>query len=139
MSAVTFAVEGIPAPQGSKDYVGHRAGKAVLVESSAGVDAWRVKIGWLARNAMTRQRLRPFPGAVRIRCDFVMHRPARCPLPTPPATKRPDLDKLIRAVWDAVTSVVVLDDSQFVQSSESKRTAEPGEPTGVTITIEELT
>jgi crossover junction endodeoxyribonuclease RusA len=138
MSAVTFVVAGLPAPQGSKDYVGHRGGKAKLVESSKALAPWRQAIAIRSHNAMVRQHLRPFTGAVRVRIEFVMPRPQRCPLPTPPATKRPDLDKLARGVLDGITSTVIADDSLVIDLHGVKRTAEPGEPTGAVITVTEI-
>jgi crossover junction endodeoxyribonuclease RusA len=134
MSAVTFSVPGNPAPQGSKRHVG----RGVLIESSKYVGPWRAKVAMLSRNVMLRQRLAPFAGAVAVRCEFVMPRPQRCPLPTPPATKRPDADKLARAILDGLTHTCLVDDSLVVDLHATKRTAEPGEPTGVVITVTEI-
>jgi hypothetical protein len=51
--------------------------------------------------------------------------------------KRPDLDKLVRAVFDAIGSAGVwADDSQVVTVHAHKRLAKLGETTGVMIHIE---
>jgi Holliday junction resolvase RusA-like endonuclease len=46
-----------------------------------------------------------------------------------------DLDKLQRCVWDALTGIVYVDDSQVTVSGASKRMATPGEMGGATIHI----
>ncbi len=128
-------VPGTPKPQGSHKYVGHRGGRPVLAESSKGVSAWRETI---RRAARTAGGMLP-PGPVSVRVEFVMPRPQRCPLPTPPAIKRNgDLDKLTRAVFDALTGAWIGDDSLITHAEQDKRTAEPGEAPGVTITVTAL-
>lgn len=76
-----------------------------------------------------------------VRLGFVLPRPKSTPKrsPTPPATKRPDLDKLTRAVLDALTNVWLADDSQVVHIEASKRIAEIDETPGVHITVNPLT
>lgn len=130
-----FFVEGRPAPQGSKSFKGMRAGKPVLVESSTAVKPWRESIAWIART-----KTRPRQGAVGVRLDFVMPRPKRYPLPTPPCTVRNgDTDKLARACLDALTGIAYDDDSQVVSLMATKRTAEPDERPGVAIEITTVT
>lgn len=126
----TFFVPGDPAPQGSKSYKGKRNGKPVLVESSKSLPGWRRQI---ARTAGLHARV--LDGPIDVDLQFVMHRPQRLPKtqPTPPRTQRPDLDKLVRAVFDALTDVAWLDDSQVVDLRARKRTAEVGEQVGVLI------
>lgn len=122
---LTFTVPGSPAPQGSKRHVG--GGR--MVESSKAVGPWRERVAIAAHNAMTAARLPMFTGTpVTVRVEFVMPRPASTPKRiTPAAVKRPDLDKLVRAVFDACTDVVWADDSAVVDVRASKRLAEPGE------------
>ena len=53
------------------------------------------------------------------------------------ATKKPDLDKLTRAVGDAVKSAGVIgDDSCIIRSSQTKRLAEIGEAPGLKLRLE---
>ena len=124
-------VAGSPAPQGSKKYLGN----GIMVESSKAVKPWRVDVAWAAREAF----LTPFDGPVRLELGFVMPRPKSAPKKsTPPAIKRPDVDKLARAVLDAITGVVVVDDSQIVHLVATKRIAEIGEQSGVELTAYEI-
>lgn len=130
-------VEGHPAAQGSKAFKGFRNGKPVLLEQSKRVDPWRTAVALVTRQAMRGRP--PVAGAVGVGLVFVMPRPKSAPKAAElPATKRiGDLDKLQRAVFDAITSVVVLDDSQIVEVRASKRVARYGERSGVYIEVNE--
>lgn len=131
-------VAGKPAPQGSKRYLGVKGGKGITVESSKAVAPWRADV----RSAVQAATFDPIPagaGAV-VHLVFVMPRPASTPKRrTPPAVKRPDLDKLIRAVLDALSSAGVWhDDSQVVNLRAAKCIASPGDRTGCHIVVTRL-
>ena len=131
-------VRGNPAAQGSHKYVGHRKGRAVLVESSKRLPKWREAVQDAAL-----QRLDPIPAGVPVRVEihFVMPRPKSLPKsrPTPPAVKRiGDLDKLCRAILDGLDGPAYADDSQVTVLVADKRIAEPGEEPGARINVEAL-
>lgn len=134
-SVVVVFVPGRPAPQGSKTYLGNGAFR----ESSRFLKSWRADIV----NAFYREhpKLPTILGEVHLDLEFVLPRPAATPKrkPTPPATKRPDWDKLSRAVCDALTTAQVYkDDSQVTRAVVAKRIAEQEEKTGVWIHIREV-
>ena len=52
--------------------------------------------------------------------DFVFTRPKSQPKKWKMNTKRPDLDKLVRAALDAITNVLIPDDSQVVRITAGK-------------------
>ena len=56
----------------------------------------------------------------------------------PMAKKRSDIDKLERAVLDALSDVVWIDDAQVVSVRKFKRYTEPGHAEGVRIFAQEL-
>ncbi|WP_280441059.1 RusA family crossover junction endodeoxyribonuclease [Nocardia brasiliensis] len=121
-------VPGSPAPQGSKRHVG----RGILIESSKAVGPWRERIALAAHRHGWPLRA----GAVAITLEFVMPRPKSTPKTyTPPAIKRPDADKLERAVLDALTGIAFVDDSQVTTCYRRKRLAEIGETPGVRISI----
>lgn len=69
----------------------------------------------------------------------MLPRPVRTPKSrTPPAIKKPDGDKLLRAVLDALTGVAWVDDSQVTDARARKRLAELDAPPGVYIAITRL-
>ncbi|QFG09456.1 RusA-like Holliday junction resolvase [Mycobacterium phage Yuna] len=146
-------VPGKPAPQGSKDFKGfakpgpgQTRGKAILVESSAAVGPWRERLALAAMQAMLEAGLPVLdhpPGSsadrrypVRASLTFVMPRPSGTPKSyTPPAVKRPDLDKLARAVLDGLTDVCWIDDSQVDDMHCRKVLAEIGQQPGCHIRV----
>ncbi|MFC9769306.1 RusA family crossover junction endodeoxyribonuclease [Rhodococcus jostii] len=131
-NTTVFRVDGAPAPQGSKRHVGN----GILVESSAAtLKPWRERIAWTARE----HHVPLHDGPVLVRLNFVMPRPRATPKRcTPAAVKRPDLDKLIRSVLDALTHIAWTDDSRVVSLHATKRLAEIAETPGLAIVIEEL-
>ena len=135
---IVFSVKGVAAPQGSKSFKGMRNGHAILAESSKKVGPWRVRIAQMGTVTMRRYGARPFAGAVRVHLRFILPRPKATPktLPTPPAIKRNgDIDKLARAVLDALTGPVLEDDALVCELRAVKRIAEPGEEPRVVITV----
>lgn len=137
---ITFTVPGLPAPQGSKTpMITPGTEKVYLKESSPNLPAWRDCVTLFARRAWKQQPLlKDVPVFVRI--EFVLKRPVEFRnKPTPPAIKRVgDLDKLERAVYDGITGAIIADDCIITSNENSKRIAEPGEPTGAIITVKEL-
>ncbi|WP_067595321.1 AAA family ATPase [Nocardia terpenica] len=125
----TLFVPGVPAPQGSKRHVGNGR----MIESSPRLKPWRETVNAAARTA----GVPLYEGPVVLGMEFVLPRPKSTPKtrPTPPATKRPDIEKLARAVADAIDGIAYRDDSQVVAMPLAKRIAEPDEPSGVHIQI----
>jgi crossover junction endodeoxyribonuclease RusA len=147
---VNLFIPGLPTTQGSKRpmpiYRGKKGakvftGKVAMVEEIKHTATWRGDV----RDALGKAyEGRPAsPNAMAVRLEFVLPRPASTPKtrPTPFATKKKlDIDKMTRAIYDAVTSAccVWADDCQVVSEYNTKRIAEIGEPTGVRIVIEDL-
>lgn len=134
-NALVVVVHGIPAPQGSKRHVGN----GVLVESSAKVRPWREAVRAATEAALAAARLDHAPGwtpgraaPLVLAATFTLARPAshyrsgryaellRSTAPQCPAT-RPDLDKLIRSTFDALTDAgAMAEDSRVVQLVAAK-------------------
>ena len=116
-----------------------------MVESSKYVGPWRERIAIAAHNfavqfGTTHPAVLPFTGqALSMELKFVMRRPASTPKTrTPPAVKRPDCDKLVRAVFDACTGILFSDDAAIIELHAFKRLAEIGESPGVHISVTSL-
>jgi crossover junction endodeoxyribonuclease RusA len=131
MTSIEFWVPGAPKPQGSKRMVG----RGLMVEACKELGPWRERVALAASQAVTGTPVSldvPFTAVL----SFVMPRPTSAPKrSTPPAVKRPDLDKLVRAIFDACTGIVFADDSVIVTLVTTKRLAEIGEPPGVNINL----
>lgn len=135
---ISYQVPGLPVMQGDLQAGWH--GK--LFHKSKGLEPWRHEVAWRARKAMRTNGFRSvlLGGPVSMTLFFVLKRPQAMSKrkATEPAIKRPDLDKLTRAVFDALTEVVYVDDSQIVEDHCYKRTAEPNEETGVIVTVNRI-
>lgn len=113
---IEFDVYGIPAPQGSKRHVGNGR----MIESSKKVAPWREAVRWSAVQARKGQTLE---GALAVWIIFTMPKPKGAPKSrrTWP-DRKPDLDKLVRSTFDAMTDAGVWgDDGQVVSLLTGKR------------------
>jgi crossover junction endodeoxyribonuclease RusA len=141
LPSVMFTVPGLPAPQGNhRAFISKKTGRAFVTEKSGPVGPWRNQVALAAQLAWEG---RPILTEVPVYCviEFVLKRATSTPKsrPTPPAIKaHGDLDKLERAVYDAITGVIIADDKLIVTNSSMKRIAELGEPTGASITVRQI-
>ena len=135
LTRLHFFVPGTPIPQGSKQPVTMR-------ESSPGLVAWRHDVIVMARQARAgRWPCVVPPGVVRVQALFRFNRPKSGLWKDAVHPGRPpDLDKLQRAVGDALTMAgVVVDDAQIVEWFTWKRWVEPGGlAPGVGVMVERL-
>lgn len=99
---IEFRADGIPVPQGSMKVIHGR----VLHSQGSALAVWRSTIGFAAKLAGVTQ----LGSAVEITMVFIMPRPKTVKRDLP--TVAPDLDKLVRAVLDALTGIAYQDDSQ---------------------------
>lgn len=116
-----FFVAGTPVPQGSKNaYV--RGGRAVLVDANPRLKAWRAAVRSAAEEAIAEDGWETLDEPCKVHLGFIMPSPKR-PRWGLPAVK-PDIDKLTRAVFDALTDAGVWrDDSRVVSMNVTKRYA----------------
>lgn len=108
-----------------------------MVESSKYVHAWRTKVSQISKHAHHGKP--PLAGPQRL--DLVLVMPARKKEPHPGGwhTVKPDLDKLIRAIDDALTTAgIITDDCTITAIAALKRRAKKDEPPGAHITITPL-
>lgn len=113
---IEFFVPGRVAPQGSKRYVGgNKASGGRFIEASKYLPAWRTAVTTVARDHMTHYGYESISGPVDLNVVFYIERPKSIP-----QSKRvtpivpPDVDKLVRAICDAMTDAGVWDDDAQV-------------------------
>lgn len=130
---VCLDVVGIPQPQGSKTaFV--RNGRAVLTEgrtpnSREAFKSWRDGVTVAARNWQTLHGQPAADEPVEVRITFRLPRPKSAPKRRIWPDRKPDLDKLIRSVLDALThGGVLFDDSRVVAIHARKVFAIDGPP-----------
>lgn len=136
--SATFVVHGIPQPKGSAKMLprGKRPdGSAVWVVASSNdnLAAWEQAVVWTAKRHAPRS---PLVGPVELTVEFRFPVPKSAPKRQElPMTTKPDTDKLLRAIGDALgTAGFYVDDAQITDVTMRKRRAYWGGP-GVTITV----
>ncbi|MBF6555520.1 MAG: RusA family crossover junction endodeoxyribonuclease [Acidimicrobiales bacterium] len=131
--AIRFEVRGFPAPQGALK-VGMAGGRAHLFNRSSGpLRDWR---GAVASAAQPHAPTPVWDGPVSVALAFRLPQPRSRPTTVGRGKKKravriwpdrkPDVDKLVRAVLDALSGVVFMDDSQVVRLTASKDYGDPG-------------
>ncbi|WP_050800432.1 RusA family crossover junction endodeoxyribonuclease [Streptomyces himastatinicus] len=131
--ALAIAVYGTAGPQGSKSPVGwgrsRKTGKNIplMKESSAKVKPWRDKVSAAITAAILRGDAKPLHGAVYAEITFTMAKPGSRPKRrrTYPAVS-PDIDKLERATYDAITTAKAWEDDGRVIENHNRKVY-PGE------------
>ena len=133
---IVFEVPGIPQPQGSARArnVPGRSYPIVFTDNPK-LKAWRHTV---AKSARVAHRGDPMTGPVRIVAEFYLPRPKALRGDRAHVT-RPDTDKLLRGIGDALTGVVIRDDSQVTQIKGSKFYARVGEVPRAVIAVTPLT
>lgn len=105
---LVIEVFGRPAPQGSKKSIGHNR----FVETSKYLPAWRSAVSAAARAAVP-EGFEPWDCPVALEMLFFIERPKNPKFGWPAVA--PDASKLQRAVEDALTGIVWVDDSRIVK------------------------
>ena len=136
MTEVRWMTVGIPAPQGSKRHVGN----GIMIEQSASLPAWRNQLIYDIKKAANGYK---FDGGINVTLDFRFPRLKshyrtgkysnilRDDAPLYKITK-PDIDKIIRAVMDAMTlSGVIKDDANCYLIMSRKMYCNDDEQPGV--------
>jgi len=137
---ISFVVFGKPEPKGSMRAFTPKGWKRpIITDGNPNVKPWAQQIHRTALDEMAKQReglAEPFPREMPIvlYLHFRLERPASLPKRVTQCTKKPDLDKLTRAVKDALKGAVYHDDSQVCRAVLSKSYGNPG----VEITVETL-
>lgn len=136
--SITLFVEGRPAPQGSKSY----RGNGRFSEASKYLPAWRSAIVLAAKQEFLRsESVAMFDEPVKVSITFYIDKPKK-PKWLFPATT-PDLDKLVRGVFDSLTQAKVwVDDclvvELFAREIWTGETPDTRPVSGATITVEAL-
>lgn len=128
----SFTVRGLPVPQGSARGF-YNGGHVVITSANRNLSAWRRLVADVAQRHAPPA---PYEGPVYVRLEFTLPRPKNEPthrgrgkkrhaIRTYPA-RRPDLDKLVRAIGDSIRKIVYLDDAQVIHILAKKDWGVPG-------------
>ena len=140
MDSFSFFVPGEPITEGSTR--AFASGQRVVVTHDRGreLDAWRIKVAHAAEAAAEAAYWEPrYDGPVEVWAEFRLPRPKSAPKSRKHAQTKPDLDKLQRAIGDALAPYkrpgVLRDDSRIVAWSAVKRYADDAHPVGVMVRV----
>ena len=144
---ISFFVAGTPKSQGSKRAFMRPGAKHPTLLESAGeaLKDWRASVAYAAA-----KQARAITGAVKVSLAFQFSRPKshfgtgrnadQLAASAPEYhTKKPDVDKLARAVLDALTNVVFEDDSRVTVLAATKHYSMAPFTSGCWITVEAAT
>lgn len=134
MTVLAVTVLGVPVPQGSMRSLGPRR----LVHNNADkLRPWRDTVAWHVRQNMADAGItEPLEGPVTVAVTFVLPRPKSAPKSRWAPDRKPDGDKLERALFDAITAGGGwVDDAQVVTCQWSKVYPVDGALPGVTFTV----
>ena len=137
-AVLTFTARGRPVAQGSM----RSPAIGVLVHDSPRLVSWRRTIGWAAIEALqwlgtdggTRFPLR---GAVAVEARFRLPRPKGVPRAKRkyPTVRKDDIDKLTRALLDALSGIAYSDDGQVCSLLVTRGYDDFGEGPGVDVLV----
>jgi crossover junction endodeoxyribonuclease RusA len=116
-----FVVYGKPEPQGSMKAFVVR-GRPIITSDNTSLKPWRQQVALAALAQMKGGT--PHDGAVEMQIDFYFDRP-KSVKKTALKITRPDIDKLERAVLDALTGIAYKDDAQVVKVTKTKQYGSP--------------
>jgi Holliday junction resolvase RusA-like endonuclease len=132
---IVFEVLGKPEPQGSaRAFMPNGAKYPVVTSDNPNLKSWRRDVAKAAALAHVGP---PIEGPVRVVVDFHLPRPKALRVDRAHVT-RPDCDKLLRGVGDALTGVVIRDDGQVTQIKGTKQYARAGESPRAVIAVTPL-
>jgi crossover junction endodeoxyribonuclease RusA len=135
MRVLEFTVAGAAATKGSgRAIVSKSTGRAMYLPDNPRTKDWQGAVAWSAAMAIRQHNNTvPFPiGPLVLAVVFYLQRPkalltkSKAPIAIP-HVKKPDADKLARAVFDALSGVAWTDDSQVTDLIARKRYCAAGE------------
>lgn len=135
--AIAFTVYGEAQPQGSaKAFVPKGWSRPIITSDNADL-SWRQLVAEGADRALGRRPTADlFLDGVRLTIAFYLPRPKSLPKRQTAHTKKPDIDKLVRAICDALSQLVFRDDSQVCELVTAKHYAAEGQAPHVDIRVE---
>lgn len=142
-SQVSFTVYATPVPQGSmKSFIikGKWGAKdrSIVTSDNKKLKPFRGQVTETAMAVLSEKGIaQPFAGKhvpVSILADFYLAKPQSVAKKRVHPSVKPDLDKLIRSLCDAMTGVIFSDDAQIVEFNVRKKYGSP-ERVEVSITI----
>jgi len=142
VTALDFVVFGIAKSKGNhRAFIPKGMKHPIITESSRGVVSWQQLVAAAASQALSQKPAAErglLTVAVRMTIAFYLPRPKKYKKPGQyvPHVVAPDIDRLERAILDALTQVAYADDKQVVEVLKGKYYAEVGGAARVHVRVE---
>ena len=122
--SISFTVFGTPVPQGSmKAFMRPGMRHPVVTSDNKKLKPWRQEVTGCALRAFRSPVLKP--AALCVSVTFFLHRPESKARKIIYPSAKPDIDKLLRGILDALTGVAYEDDSQVCRVVMEKNYGQP--------------
>ena len=123
-TSLSFTVFGTPVPQGStRAFIPKGWKRPIITAANAKTKPWKQEIAGVAFHAWGSSF--PTENAVIVDARFYFDRPKSLKKAILLKTTKPDLDKLMRSLLDALTGVIYRDDSQVISAQIGKQFGSP--------------
>jgi Holliday junction resolvase RusA-like endonuclease len=137
---IRFFVGGEPQPKGStRAFYVKKLDRVVTTNSNRNTKQWQLRIAMEAQHANECRKISFYSPdkcyGYEVEVSFQFQRPKSLPKKVLLDTKRPDLDKLVRAVLDGLTYSIIPDDAQVIFISAKKRYVNSSEMPGAEIVV----
>lgn len=137
---IQFFVAGDPQPKGStRSFYVKKLDRVVTTTTNKNTKHWQLRIATEAQHANESRAVSFFcpdkECAYEVEALFLFARPKSLPKKVKANTRRPDLDKLARAILDGLADILLPDDSQVVGINARKRYIRNGETPGAFIRL----
>lgn len=122
---IVFRVWGVAQPKGSaRGFIPKGWTRPIITSDNPSLKAWellvRAELQQVMATTSTTVKASLFNAPISVTLAFHLPRPKSAPRRVIYPTKRPDLDKLVRATIDACSGVAFNDDTQVVAITASK-------------------
>lgn len=135
--SISFSVFGIPTPKGSKRAFVVK-GRPIVTESAGEkLKDWSRRVSEVVQSVAGSQPA--LDGAIKAEVFFTLPRPKSGRKADTWHMKRPDLDKLLRALFDECSGALFADDAQVAEIRAMKVYARGEMRPGVEVHLEQLT
>lgn len=128
MTELAFTVVGTPVPQGSmRAFVPKGWTRPIITAANSKTKPWRQEVAGTADTEIFNSDFKPLMNCepVYVRIEFYFERPKSTKASVVHKITKPDVDKLLRSVLDALTGIVFKDDSQVIECEILKRFGSP--------------
>jgi crossover junction endodeoxyribonuclease RusA len=115
-------------PQGStRAFVPKGWTRPIITADNKKTKPWRQEIAGIAENEIFETDFKPLMNGepVYVRVQFYFDKPKSAGKKVIHKVTKPDIDKLLRSLFDALTGIVFKDDSQIVECEVQKRFGSP--------------